>query len=77
VHATGPLALTGTDLVLTMPSRLVGIYAGTGAVRVLDAPPEIDTMSYSMTWHPRLDFDPVHRWLRNTVREVVAEISGT
>jgi DNA-binding transcriptional LysR family regulator len=77
VHATGPLALVGTDLVLTMPGRLVGIYAGTGAVRVLDAPPEIDTMAYSMTWHPRLDFDPVHRWLRDTVREVAAEISGT
>ncbi|MGI5150963.1 LysR family transcriptional regulator [Plantactinospora sp. CA-294935] len=77
VHAAGPLVLPGTDLILTMPSRLVGIYAETSAIRILDAPPEIDTMLYYMTWHPRLDFDPVHRWLRTTIREVVTELADT
>ncbi len=70
VHAAGPLALAGTDLVLTMPSRLLGLCPGDGAIRILDAPPEIDTMAYHMTWHPRLDFDPLHRWLRETVHAV-------
>lgn len=75
VHAAGPLALAGTDLILTMPSRLVGIYAHTSATRILKAPPEIDTMSYYMTWHPRLDFDPVHRWLRETIQQVATELA--
>ncbi len=77
VHATGPLALAGTDLILTMPSRLVGIYADTSAIRILEAPPEIDTMSYYLTWHPRLDFDPVHRWLRETIHQVATELADT
>jgi hypothetical protein len=25
----------------------------------------------SMLWHPRLDADPAHRWLRRCVREAV------
>ena len=26
----------------------------------------------SLLWHPRLDADPAHRWLRGCVREVCA-----
>jgi len=26
----------------------------------------------SLLWHPRLDADPAHRWLRACVREVCA-----
>ncbi len=72
VHATATLALPGTDLVLTMPQRLVGHYASGEALRVLRAPDEIGTMTYWMAWHPRLDRDPVHRWLRDGVRETAA-----
>jgi DNA-binding transcriptional LysR family regulator len=32
--------------------------------------PEI---TVSLLWHPRLDADPAHRWLRGWVREVCAE----
>ncbi len=28
----------------------------------------------SMLWHPRLDADPAHRWLRGCVREVCSEL---
>jgi DNA-binding transcriptional LysR family regulator len=31
--------------------------------------PEI---TISLFWHPRLDADPAHRWLRDHVREVCA-----
>jgi DNA-binding transcriptional LysR family regulator len=33
--------------------------------------PEI---TVSLLWHPRLDADPAHRWLRGIVREVCAAI---
>jgi hypothetical protein len=29
----------------------------------------------SLLWHPRLDADPVHRWLRECVRAVCAKLS--
>ena len=73
VHVTAPLTLPGTDLVLTLPARLAGHYAGGDGLRILDVPDEIGTMAYRMIWHPRLDLDPVHRWLRALVRDAVAD----
>jgi DNA-binding transcriptional LysR family regulator len=67
-HALAPATLTGTRLVATMPSRLVTGLVDDSQVRVLQAPPEIDTMSYYMAWHPRLDGDRGHSWLRDNVR---------
>jgi DNA-binding transcriptional LysR family regulator len=74
IHTTAPLVLPGTDLVLNMPERLVGRYAHAEELRVLPAPAELATMTYGMTWHPRLDFDPVHRWLRGTVHATVDDV---
>lgn len=70
-HAMAPQALPGTQLLLTYPARLVDAYVNTTELRVLDAPAEIDTMVYRMAWHPRMDADPAHRWLRETVRTAV------
>jgi DNA-binding transcriptional LysR family regulator len=42
--------------------------AGRDRLRVLTAPPEIETLSYRMAWHPRADSDPGQRWLREVVR---------
>ncbi len=70
-HAAAPAALPGTALVATLPKRLAETFAGDEQLRILDAPEEIATMSYRMSWHPRLDDDPAHRWLRDRVRDVV------
>lgn len=73
-HAIAPHALLGTDLVLTYPERLVGLFAGLPGLTVVPAPPEIGAMTYRMAWHPRLDSDPAHRWLRDAVRDVALEV---
>jgi DNA-binding transcriptional LysR family regulator len=51
-----------------MPSRVLASYVDRSRLCVLQAPEEIDTMSYSMAWHPRLDGDRSHSWLRDNVR---------
>jgi DNA-binding transcriptional LysR family regulator len=33
----------------------------------------VPEITVSLFWHPRLDADPAHRWLRERVREVCAE----
>ncbi|WP_109003021.1 LysR family transcriptional regulator [Streptomyces rishiriensis] len=38
----------------------------------LDLPP----LRLGMAWHPRHDADPAHAWLRNAVRDVVADGDG-
>jgi hypothetical protein len=57
-----------SDLIATVPERHTGnLRAG-----MLSFPLPLATSGFtiSMLWHPRLDADPAHRWLRQCVREV-------
>jgi DNA-binding transcriptional LysR family regulator len=64
-----------TDLVASVPERHTGgLRAGMRVFALPFAAPEV---TVSMLWHPRLDADPAHRWLRRCVREVCAEASGS
>ena len=36
-------------------------------------PLPLEPFTVSLLWHPRMDGDPAHRWLRGCVREVCAE----
>jgi DNA-binding transcriptional LysR family regulator len=36
-------------------------------------PFSVPEITVSLLWHPRLDADPAHRWLRGCVREVCTE----
>lgn len=68
----GALAVArGSDLVATVSARhTVGLRAGMVA---FDLPFEIPPVTVSLLWHPRLDADPAHRWLRGIVREVCGD----
>ena len=65
------LALTrGTNLIAGVPERLTptlrtGLFSFTLPLPVPD-------FTVSMLWHPRMDADPVHRWLRGYVKEICA-----
>ena len=51
-----------------MPERYTGnLRAG---MHSFTLPAPVSDITISLFWHPRLDADPVHRWLRNCVREV-------
>ena len=60
-----------SDLVACVHERHTGVlYAGMHSF----APPvPIAPFTVSLLWHPRLDGDPAHRWLRGCVRGVCAE----
>lgn len=59
-----------TDLIASVPERHTGnLRAGMFSFPLPVPCPEI---TVSMLWHPRLDADPAHRWLRRCVREVCA-----
>jgi DNA-binding transcriptional LysR family regulator len=60
-----------SDLIASVPERHTGkLRAGMHSFPLPVSMPEI---TVSLLWHPRLDADPAHRWLRNCVREVGAE----
>ncbi|MFI0237588.1 LysR family transcriptional regulator [Streptomyces sp. NPDC016845] len=71
-HSVAPLAVPGTGLIATLPHRIAVEHASDPALRTLPAPREIPPLRYHMTWHARLDDDPAQRWLRDTVRSVLA-----
>jgi DNA-binding transcriptional LysR family regulator len=60
-----------SDLIATVPEKHTGILrTGMFSFPLPFASPVI---SVSLLWHPRLDADPAHRWLRKCVRDVCAE----
>lgn len=60
-----------TDLIASVPERgTASLRAGMHVFALPVATPEV---TVSMLWHPRLDADPAHRWLRGRVRDACAE----
>lgn len=64
----GVAALRGTELILTVPSRVTQSVLGRYSFRQVKAPSEIPSFQYLMAWHPRLDNENLHRWFRHIVR---------
>jgi DNA-binding transcriptional LysR family regulator len=57
----------GSDLIATVPDRhTAGLRDG---MFTFPVPLAVHGFTISLLWHPRLDGDPAHRWLRNCVRE--------
>jgi DNA-binding transcriptional LysR family regulator len=60
----------GSDLIACVPERHTGnLRAGT---HTFTLPVDTPGFTVSLLWHPRLDADPAHRWLRGVVRAVCA-----
>lgn len=56
-----------SDMIASVPERHTGkLRAGMHSFAL---PLAIDEITVSLLWHPRMDADPAHRWLRNCVRE--------
>jgi len=60
----------GSDLIASVPERHTGnLRGGMHSFTLPVATPEV---TVAMLWHPRLDADPAHRWLRSVVRDICA-----
>jgi DNA-binding transcriptional LysR family regulator len=60
-----------SDLIASVPERHTGnLRAGMHSFPLPVFTPEV---TVSLLWHPRLDADPAHRWLRKCVRDACAE----
>jgi DNA-binding transcriptional LysR family regulator len=73
---TAALALAaGSDLIATVPERHTGnLRAGMFSFAL---PLGMPDLTVSLMWHPRMDADPAHRWLRGCVVDACAgQING-
>ncbi|MEN6541778.1 LysR family transcriptional regulator [Parvibaculum sp.] len=57
-----------TDLIASVPERHTGNLRE--GMHSFPLPVSVPDISVSLLWHPRLDADPAHRWLRACVREI-------
>jgi DNA-binding transcriptional LysR family regulator len=72
--ATALALARDTDLIASVPGRhTAGLRAG---MHSFPLPIDVPEITVSLLWHPRLDGDPAHRWLRGCVRDVCADRGG-
>ncbi len=67
-------AVAGTELMTTVPRRLAKLLIDPATTKMLPLPNEISGFEYLMAWHPRLETDAQHLWLRQAIRAAAKEI---
>lgn len=59
-----------TDMVALIPASYFEHVRSGNALRSVELPVPTEHITISQMWHPRLDREPAHRWLRGVVLEV-------
>lgn len=71
---TALFALQDSDLLLSLPQHLANTALSAGLrIRVFDLPTPLETVLLTQAWHPRLEGDPAHQWLRQTIHTLCNE----
>lgn len=70
-----PYAVAKADLVACLPARIALAKAQMLDLEIFDPPVEVPDFTVSLIWHGRDDAEPAHRWLRETVGDVVREVT--
>jgi len=60
-----------SELIVSVPERYTGNLRADMHSFALPVP--ISNVTISLLWHPRMDADPAHRWLRGCIRDVCTE----
>ncbi len=61
-----------SDLIASVPEEHTGILRA--EMHSFPLPVSTPEVTVSLLWHPRLDADPAHRWLRGLVLDTCAAI---
>lgn len=73
-YATALALARASDLIATVPERhTAALRAGMYSFALPFPMPQV---TISMLWHPRMDADPAHRWLRGCVRDACSARRG-
>lgn len=69
-----------SDLITHVPRSCLASLskdpAEASSLRAFPLPVRTSEIAISAMWHPRLDADPAHRWLRDTVQKVCRKTTG-
>ncbi|PDT18033.1 LysR family transcriptional regulator [Rhizobium sp. J15] len=59
-----------SDLIAAVPERHTGVLRA--GMHSFPLPVSMPDITVSLLWHPRMDADPAHRWLRGCLRDACA-----
>jgi DNA-binding transcriptional LysR family regulator len=68
-----PLIVAGTDLLVSLPSRVAGASARLVKVKVHPLPIPIPSFDVSLYWHERVENDAANQWLRGAMLELFGD----
>jgi len=67
-----PHVVAATDLIATLPSRIVRDLPPIAGLRVVPAPLPPVEVSPHLIWHPRTEHSPLRIWLREVIRDATS-----
>jgi DNA-binding transcriptional LysR family regulator len=69
-HTVAMRVAAVTEMIATVPRRMAVLEASNKATKILEAPAALGSFKYVMIWHPRMQTDAAHVWLRSIIREL-------
>lgn len=69
-----PFLVASAPVIVTMHARLARRFAAELGLSVSPPPVELREVPVSLLWHASYDHDPAHKWLRQLVIQLVAEL---
>ena len=66
----------GTAFLATVPRRIAGFESKNPALKLLKPPEVLGRFNYLMAWHPRMNTDAAHVWLRRVIRETAKALNS-
>jgi len=74
-HAVAMRVAAVTNLIATVPRTMAGVESPNEAIKILKAPAALGRVKILMTFHPRMQTDAAHVWLRSTIRRLAKQLS--
>ena len=71
-----PFLVAGAPVVATMHARLAQMFARQLGLSLSPPPVTLPEVTLSLLWHASYEADPGHRWLRQTIAEVMNRADG-
>lgn len=69
-----PYIVAGSDLVATLASRVAALFTETLGLVAMPPPVQLPRFQIALAWHERNHNDAPHRWLREQLLAVAAEV---
>jgi DNA-binding transcriptional LysR family regulator len=75
-YAAVPHIVARSNLIATVPERIVDLLRRGVAIRKYECPVSIPRIAIRLFWHDRTHRSPLHKWFRTLVGEAAAELKG-